>query len=139
MAASDRAEFFTLAWHGFRGVKKGLSGALPEGGVNRQSFTHSCRVAMLRAARPVTRFGLSVVADWRFFMPLPPPSQTVLWGYLGHGAQARQFSDLPHGEKFPHLGWVFWLPLTIASIYSVIWRWSRTLSLVSLVAWVAHR
>ena len=94
MAASDRAEFFTLAWHGFRGVKKGLSGALPEGGVNRQSFTHSCRVAMLRAARPVTRFGLSVVADWRVLcLSYLPPKQSSgdIWDTAHKRASFRTF------------------------------------------------
>ena len=115
MATSGRAVFFSSAWYGFRGVKKGLAGALLDGGVYRQSFTHSCRVTLLRAARSVTRFGLSVFPTGGF-VPLPPPSQKGFWSHLGHGAQARQFSELHRDQQFPHSGWVFWLPLTIASI-----------------------
>ena len=109
MAASDRAKVSTLAWHGFRGVKKGLSGALPEGGVNRQSFTHSCRVAMLRAARPVTRFGFSVVADWRLLcLSHLPPKQSSgdIWDTAHKRASFRTFLM----EEVPTFGLGFLAP-----------------------------
>ena len=50
-------------WPGYRGVRKGLARALPEGGVNLQSFTHSVEVSS-HAPAVVPACGLTESLGW---------------------------------------------------------------------------